>query len=208
MAVIEFFLKGGPIMWPILLCSIIALSIVIERIIFYVRLLPRSKAFVEQAFTDDRYQPDQLRKLVNENADLPLGRVFGAALSVKTDDESLFRLALEGAAKSEVPRLKRYISVLDTIVTLCPFLGLLGTVVGLINSFASLGLESEASAKGLEVAGGISEALIATASGMAVALVTLVFSSLFRVLARRQTTLMETAGTQLELRWRLATGGK
>ncbi|UFP93447.1 MotA/TolQ/ExbB proton channel family protein [Gloeobacter morelensis] len=204
MAVIDWFVRGGIVMWPMLLCSIIALAIIIERIIYYVRLLPRQKAFVEQAFATERFQPDQLRRLINENADIPLGRIFGSALSVRTDDETAFRLAIEGAAKTEIPKLKRFVSVLDTIVTLSPLLGLLGTVLGLINSFASLGLGTEASSKGLEVAGGISEALIATATGMMVALFTLIFASLFRALARRQIVLMETAGTQLELRWRMA----
>ncbi len=207
MQVITWFFKGGIVMYPMLFCSIIALAIIIERVLFWIKLLPRQKAFVEQAFADERWQPDQLRKLVNENTDIPLGRIFGAALAVKSDDETSFRLALEGAAKAEIPKLKRFVSVLDTIVTLSPLLGLLGTVIGLINSFASLGgNNSDSSAKGLEVAGGISEALIATASGMILALTTLVFASLFRALTRRQVTLMETAGTQLELRWRM--GGK
>ncbi|AGY57818.1 MotA/TolQ/ExbB proton channel family protein [Gloeobacter kilaueensis] len=206
MAVIEWFFRGGIVMYPMLLLSLISLAIIIERILYWTRLLPRQKAFVEQAFADERWQPEQLRKLINENADIPLGRIFGSALSIKTDDETAFRLALEGAAKGEIPKLKRFVSVLDTIVTLSPLLGLLGTVLGLINSFASLGLGTENSSKGLEVAGGISEALIATATGMIVALVTLIFASTFRALARRQVTLMETAGTQLELRWRMAGG--
>ena len=206
MAVIDWFVRGGIVMWPMLLCSIIALSIIIERLVYWVRLMPKQKAFVEQAFADERWQPDKLRNLINENPDVPLSRIFGAALSLKTQDETAFRLALEGAAKGEIPKLKRFVSVLDTIVTLSPLLGLLGTVIGLINSFASLGLDTGASSKGLEVAGGISEALIATATGMIVALSTLIFASLFRALARRQITLMETAGTQLELRWRAAGG--
>ncbi len=206
-AILTWFIEGGVVMWPMLLCSLIAIGISIERALFWSKLLPRSKAFVEQAFADERFQPDKLRQLVNANSDIPLGRIFGSALAVKSGDESAFRLALQGAAKAEIPILKRYVSILDTIVTLTPLLGLLGTVLGLINSFASLGLGSEASSKGLEVAGGISEALIATATGMMVALGTLIFSSLFRGLARRQITVMETAGTQLELRYRSAVAG-
>lgn len=206
MAVFDWFIRGGIVMWPMLLCSIIALSIIIERIVFWLKLLPRQKSFVEQAFAEERWQPDALRRLVNENSDIPLGRMFGAALSVKADDEGSFRLALEGAAKGEIPRLRRYVAILDTIVTLSPLLGLLGTVIGLINSFASLGLGTEASSRGLEVAGGISEALIATATGMIVALVTLIFASTFRGLARQQISVMETAGTELELRYRVAGG--
>lgn len=194
-------------MWPLLLCSLIALAITIERFIFWFNLIPKHKAFLEQAFSDERWQPERLAELVNQNSSLPLARIFGSGLALRTDDQATLHLALESTARAEVPGLRRSLSVLDTIVTLSPLLGLLGTVIGLINSFASMGLTTGAASKGLEVAGGISEALIATATGMVVALGTLIFASLFRALARRQMSLIETATSQLELRWRLASAG-
>lgn len=91
------------------------------------------------------------------------------------------------------------ITVFDTIVTLSPLLGLLGTVTGLIRSFASLNLGSVGDESALQVTGGISEALISTATGLMVAVFTLLFANIFRGFYRRQIAAIREYGTQLEV---------
>ena len=109
---------------------------------------------------------------------------------------------MESSAQAELPLLKRFSTVFETIISLAPLLGLLGTVLGLIRSFASLTLGSVGGKNTLEVTGGVSEALISTASGLGVAIVTLLFANSFRGLYLRQLAMIQEYGGQLELLYR------
>ena len=113
-----------------------------------------------------------------------------------------FRLALESEAQAEIPLLKRFQNIFDTIIGLAPLLGLLGTVLGLIGSFASLNIGDVGSTKTAGVTSGISEALVSTASGLVVAIITLFFANSFRGMYLRQIAWIQEYGGQLELLYR------
>ena len=113
-----------------------------------------------------------------------------------------FRLALESEAQAEIPLLKRFQNIFDTVISLSPLLGLLGTVLGLIASFASLNLGDVGGTQTSNVTGGISEALVSTAAGLIVAIFTLLFANTFRGLYQRQIALIQEYGGQLELLYR------
>ena len=167
---IELFLKGGPIMWPILAASIVALTVVIERLIFIVReafrrqpqvvgeILARTeKGDIEGAIDIGRRSQDFVARTLT----------YALVHRDKSVSEALLR-----AANWELKRFNRGLAILDTIITLAPLLGLLGTVTGMIHSFGLLGA-SELGAPAA-ITGGIAEALIATAFGLGVAITALI----------------------------------
>jgi biopolymer transport protein ExbB len=166
---IQYFIKGGWIMWPILATSLTAFSVIIERIIWWK---------TEKGKRDDE-------RLIKVYAAMEKGDLKVASGLARTSQDPILRViwhglnhyhsslegALQVAAAIELKRAGRFLVVMDTIVTLAPLLGLIGTVTGLMRSFFSLG-SAEISAEALT--GGIAEALIATACGLSIAVVCLI----------------------------------
>jgi biopolymer transport protein ExbB len=199
----NLFTAGGVVMWPLLLSSVVALGLIIERIRFWVKINNRQQRVVREVLNLYRQNNvvstiDTLRK----NADLPIARIFLTALELEEPNPEEFRLALESEAQAEIPLLKRFNTVFDTIIALAPLLGLLGTVLGLIGSFASLDIGNVGGSQTSNVTGGISEALVSTATGLVVAIFTLLFSNTFRGLYQRQMALIQEYGGELELLYR------
>jgi biopolymer transport protein ExbB len=139
---------------------------------------------------------------LEKSADLPMARIFLAALELDQATPDEFRLALESAAQAELPLLKRFNTVFETVISVAPLLGLLGTILGLISSFASLRVGDLGGTNSTGVTSGISEALISTAAGLIVAIFTLLFANMFRGLYLRQMALIQEYGGQLELLYR------
>jgi biopolymer transport protein ExbB len=139
---------------------------------------------------------------LKQNADLPIARIFLAALELEEPNPEEFRLALESEAQAEIPLLKRFNTMFETIISLAPLLGLLGTVLGLITSFASLNIGDVGGSRTGGVTSGISEALVSTATGLIVAIFTLLFANMFRGFYIRQIALIQEYGGQLELLYR------
>ncbi|HSI12366.1 MAG TPA: MotA/TolQ/ExbB proton channel family protein [Chthoniobacter sp.] len=166
---IQLFLKGGPIMWPILFTSIVALSVVSERLFFIIR---------ERLKRQPRVVGDILARV--ESGDFDGAARVGAGsqdfvaatlvYALENRDKSVSD-ALLRAANWELKRFNRGLAILDTVITVAPLLGLLGTVTGMIHSFSLLG-GSELGAPSA-ITGGIAEALIATAFGLGVAILSL-----------------------------------
>lgn len=191
----ELFVKGGPIMWPLLVTSIIALTVVIERVLFLVRtqkdrnpeLEEKIFAYCEQSRWNDAIE-------AGKGSRDYVVRVLVYGLEHR---EWSFSSALLQAAGQELKRFDRGISTLDTIITLAPLLGLLGTVTGMIRSFSLLGnRELEAPAA---ITGGIAEALIATAFGLSVAIVALIPFNFLNSKLEQARHEIEDASTRLEL---------
>lgn len=199
MLIIELFLAGGAVMFPLLGFSIVAIALIIERIVFWVRVNRRQRRVVRDVLRTYSHDFDAALLKLKQNADLPIARIFLEALEVNHFPPHAFRITLEGATQAELPTLRQFNTVFDTIITLSPLLGLLGTVTGLIRSFASLNLGSIGSENALQVTGGISEALVSTATGLIVAVFTLLFANLFRGLYRRQIAAIREYGSQLEV---------
>ncbi|MBW4573327.1 MAG: MotA/TolQ/ExbB proton channel family protein [Tolypothrix carrinoi HA7290-LM1] len=203
MGIVELFVAGGVVMFPLLAFSVAAIALIIERIRFWYRINQRQSRVVREVLNLYRLDNvvgalDKLRK----NADLPIGRMFLSALELEQPTPDEFRLALESEAQAEIPVLKRFNNIFETIISLAPLLGLLGTVLGLITSFASLNIGDVGGSKTGSVTAGISEALVSTASGLVVAIFTLMFANTFRGLYQRQIAFMQEYGGQLELLYR------
>jgi biopolymer transport protein ExbB len=191
----SIFQKGGIIMWPLLLTSLVALTVVIERIIFIIReRRHRRHEIVESILANvERGDVDAAIKSGQQTQDFVAKTlVYGL-----THRHQSFSNALLLAANQELKRFSQGLSTLDTIITLAPLLGLLGTVTGMIRAFGLLGTkELEAPTA---ITGGISEALIATAFGLLIAIIALIpFNYLNSRLedARHE---IEDAATYLEL---------
>lgn len=203
MGIQNIFTAGGVVMIPLLGFSILAVMLIIERITFWVRINKRQRRVVQEILTLYRRDNvvgaiDKLRK----NTDLPISRIFLTALELEQPNPEEFRLALESEAQAEIPLLKRFQNIFETIISLAPLLGLLGTVLGLISSFASLNIGDVGGTQAKGVTGGISEALVSTAFGLVVAIFTLLFANTFRGLYQRQIASIQEYGGQLELLYR------
>jgi biopolymer transport protein ExbB len=203
MGIDNLFKAGGIVMVPLLAFSVLALALIIERMVFWVRISQRQNRVVREVLNLYRLNNvvGALDKL-HQNTDLPMVRIFLAALELEDATPEDFRLALESEAQAEIPLLKRFQNIFDTIIGLAPLLGLLGTVLGLIASFASLNLGDVGGTKTAGVTAGISEALVSTASGLVVAIFTLLFANTFRGLYQRQIARIQEYGGQLELLYR------
>jgi len=203
MGIQNLFAAGGVVMWPLLAFSVLGGALIIERIRFWVRINKRQSRVVRDVL--NLYRLDNVvgaMDKLQKNADLPLARIFLAALELEEPNPEEFRLALESEAQAEIPVLKRFQNIFETIISLAPLLGLLGTVLGLITSFASLNIGDVGGSKTTNVTSGISEALVSTASGLIVAIFILLFANSFRGLYQRQIALIQEYGGQLELLYR------
>jgi len=190
-----FFIRGGPIMYPLLICSLISVTIIVERIIFWLSakkerepllisemLQLAEKGHYEKAVQRARGSRDYIARVLLEG--------------IVHRNYSLSQ-ALEMGAEEEVKRMRKNLTILDTIITLAPLLGILGTVTGIINSFHLLG------AAGLEsprvVTEGIAQALITTATGLAIAIMTLIPYNYFLSRIERTAREIEKFANSLEL---------
>lgn len=191
----EVFLAGGLVMWPLLLCSILSVALAIERAIFWSRIYRRQKQVAHDVLRF--YQLNNIVSAIDklkQNLDLPIARIFLRTLQLEEATPEEFCLALETEAKIEIPLLKRFNHIFDTIVGLAPLLGLQGTVFGLITTFASINIGNLAATNKAGLTAGISEDLIATSAGLLVGIITLTFSSIYRGLYQREVARIEEYG--------------
>ena len=197
--ILQLFRSGGVVMYPLLALSIYSLAIIFERSLFWLKISRQQDKVIKQLINLYRDDPDAANKMLQRHRDLPFARVFLVALSLERSTPQKFRLALESAAQAEIPILKRFSNSLETVISVAPLLGLLGTVLGLIISLSSLQLGDIESSQAAGVTGGIGEALTSTAAGLIVAIATLFFASIFRGLYLQQIALIQEVGGQLEL---------
>ena len=190
----EIFEKGGPIMWPLLVASILALGTVIERLFFLSsEKLRRDPKALDRFFTAVGNGDTEEAVRTAQGSKFYVLRALGYALSHR--ETSLASALLYSQAK-ELKRFQRGISILDTVITLAPLLGLLGTVTGMMGSFSLIG--GELSAPGA-ITGGIAEALIATAFGLGIAITALLPFNYLNTRIDQVRHEIESAATQLEL---------
>ncbi|MBI5425993.1 MAG: MotA/TolQ/ExbB proton channel family protein [Opitutae bacterium] len=163
----ELFKHGGPIMWPILLVSFLLITVAVERIIFIIREATRRQPEVVEKMLEkvETRDVDGAVELGKKSQDY-VARILVYALTHK---EHSLGNAFTRAANQELQRFSQGLPTLDTCITAAPLLGLLGTVTGMMNTFGALSGGDIASAAG-QITGGVAEALIATACGLAVAI--------------------------------------
>ena len=193
-SLIHIFKKGGPIMWPLLFASILALGTVIERIIFLFGEQRKRDPQAMETFFSAVGQGDTERAIcISKASGFYVVRALGYALSHR---ERSIASALLYAQEQELKRFRRGIPILDMVITLAPLLGLLGTVTGMMGSFSLIG--GELSTPGA-ITGGIAEALIATAFGLGIAITALIPFNLLNTRMEKARLEIESAATQLEL---------
>jgi biopolymer transport protein ExbB len=184
--------KGGIVMVPLLACSLVSLAVTIERFIFWAKTKSQKIAqdllgLVETGEFDKAIE-------LGKDSQHPIARVLVAGLAHRNPAPTK---AMEAAAQEQIPVLKSRLGVLDTIITLAPLLGLLGTVVGMIGSFDIM---SEAGmGQPHAVTGGVAEALIATATGLLIAILTLIPYNYFSARVEKELDAMEHFSSSLEL---------
>lgn len=203
MQISQFITNAGIVAWPLLMFSLLAIALVIERSAFWFKVLRRQNLVVQKVLKIYKTDAYTALSILQKNADLPIARIFLEALELEQPTPDEIRLALESAASAELPNLRRFNTIFDTIINVAPLLGLLGTVLGLITSFSSLNIGDVGGSSSAGVTGGISEALASTVLGLVVAIFTLVFSNMFRGFYKRQVALIQEYGGQLELLYRI-----
>jgi len=191
--VVELFIQGGPIMYPILVAAIAAVAVVGERIIWWlIHSRGRSSNVLAQVFSNLE-KGDMARALVVSagSKDPAVQMVHHGLKSYPASlSESMQVVAIDAVEKSG-----RFLPVMDTLITVAPLLGLLGTVTGIMGSFSSIGSSELAVEK---VTGGIGEALIATAAGLGIAILVLLPFNFFNRRTSKLSIELQKVGTNLE----------
>jgi biopolymer transport protein ExbB len=192
---IQIFLKGGPVMWPLLAVSLVTVTVVLERLLFAVReWLRRDAGAVTQIFSEAEHGRWEAAGQAGRGSRDFVAHVLTYGLEHRRVS---FSNALLEAAGRELQRFNRGISLLDTVVTLAPLMGLFGTVTGMIRAFGLLGA-SELGAP-TAITGGIAEALIATAFGLLIAMVALLPFNFLNARLEWARKEIENAAAHLEL---------
>ena len=198
MEITKLFVAGGIVMYPLLLASILVVTLAIERLYFWFKIGRRQQPLIRTVLELYQHRSPLVIDRLDRDRDLPIARIFHAAIALKNTTPDEFRLALESEAHQELPSLRRFNNIFDAVISLAPLLGLLGTILGLIESFSALKIGTGGSNNTPAIAG-IGMALIATASGLVVAIVASICANLFRGLYQRQLAQIQSATSQLEL---------
>jgi biopolymer transport protein ExbB len=191
----DLLIKGGPVMWPLLAASLVAVSVVIERLLFILLEKGKRNADAVEAVLKlaEKGRVDEARQLAEKSQDFVV-RAVGFALQ---HDHGSFANAMLRGARRELRRFSRGLSALDTIVTLAPLLGLLGTVTGMIHAFGLLGNQTLDTPTA--ITGGIAQALIATAFGLGIAITALIPFNYLNTQLENAREDIEEAATRLEM---------
>ena len=175
---LELIKAGGWLMVPLLLCSVIAMAIVAERFWTLQRKRIAPNGLVLQAWQWANESKLDKKKLQNLRDGSPLGRILAAGLVNRRHEREIMKESIEDVGRQVIHELERYLNTLGTIASIAPLLGLLGTVIGMIRVFAVITTQGVGDPSVL--AGGISQALITTATGLSIAIPSLMFYRYFR----------------------------
>ncbi|XHU96875.1 MAG: MotA/TolQ/ExbB proton channel family protein [cyanobacterium endosymbiont of Rhopalodia gibba] len=189
-------------MGPLLFLSVLVLSTIIERSWFWVRFLLKEGQILNRIMDTAAKNWDLVPKIAREYRNHPIGNYLYSPLRLTNPDPEVFHLALESAADDELALMRRGDKVLEAVIALSPLLGLLGTVLGLIGSLSSIQISDLGTASTAGVTLGIGEALISTAVGLIVAIVSLVFYRIFQALWFNQVRVFRKTGSELEVIYR------
>jgi biopolymer transport protein ExbB len=193
---VKYFEAGGPVMWPILITALVAVAVVGERSFWWFReSRKRDGRTLERLFAALENGDFREASNLSKGSEDPVIRMIWHGMN---HFHSSLQGALQVAAGVELQKAGRFLTVMDTLVTLAPLLGLLGTVSGIFRTFLSLGSQTVEGVTG-QITGGIGEALIATMCGLAIAIFSLIpFNYFTRKLAQLQFEL-ESAATNVEV---------
>jgi biopolymer transport protein ExbB len=194
--------KGGPAIWPLLFLSILSIGTIFERLWFWSKILKGERKTADQILEAARRDWDEATHLARQVTAQPMGRFLYTPLRLANKEPEIFRLALEASADEELNSMRRGHKVLEAVIAIAPLLGLLGTVLGLIQSLYGLNGNGGTAASLANVPNGIAAALISTAVGLIVAIFSLAFYRLFQGLLFHQSLIFRRTGNELELTYR------
>lgn len=193
---IDYIQKGGLLMWPILICSIISIAVFAERLFYLHRATIHIGEFLQGLA--NLIQRRNFAEALHECAGTPgpVARVIHAAIIRHDAPRAELREIVQEAGQLEVPKLERFLGVLATLAYLTPLLGLLGTVTGMIDAFGTLNANG-GYATVTELSGGIYKSLLTTAAGLVVATPTFVAYSYLSSRVNAMMHEMERAGIEV-----------
>ena len=192
---LEIFISGGPVMYPLLLCSIIVLTVIVERFYFWLKTdMHSNRTLVDEILELSRHgQWEQIKEKTTDIGDY-LVRILISGILHR---EFSMARAMEASANDEIKRMRQFMAILDTMITVAPLLGIFGTVIGIITSFEILGTS------GIEhpeaVTAGIAQALITTATGLGIAILTVFPFNYFNSRIENAALRIEKYATSLEI---------
>jgi biopolymer transport protein ExbB len=198
----EFIENCGPMFWPLLLLSILTLSVVIERAWFWSKILTHEREIAGRVLEAARRDWGAAAEIARKSVNQPIGRFLYAALELQNPQPDVFELALQASADEELAIMRRGDKILEAATTIAPLLGLLGTVLGLIRSLSNINIGDLGTEATKGVTFGISQSLYSTALGMFVAIISLAFYRLFQGFVSGQAKVFRQSGNDLELIYR------
>ncbi len=171
---LDIIIKGGPILWIIMLLSVLATAIIIERLLYFKKIkVDEEKLFLRIKGAVEKEHFDEALSICDTNVS-PLTGLMKVGINHRDQPDYIQKEVLKDAARQEIPQLERFLTPLGTIAHISPLLGLLGTVTGNIKSFGILGGGISMGDPSI-LAKGISEALITTAAGLIVSIPAVIF---------------------------------
>jgi biopolymer transport protein ExbB len=192
---IDLFVHGGPVMYPLLACSILVLTVVIERLFFWASVdFTRNRQLIEDVLELCRQGDwEAVRAKVSGSKDF-IVRVLVSGILHR---EFSMTKAMEATAAEEIRNMRRYMGVLDTMITVAPLLGIFGTVIGIIGSFEALSIAGIGEPQA--VTAGIAQALITTAAGLGIAILSVFPYNYFNSKVEKAVLNIEKYATSLEI---------
>jgi biopolymer transport protein ExbB len=191
----EYFLRGGPVMWPLLACSLVSLTVVIERMLFWMTTNRRSNEpllnEVMSLCESGNWEAIRLKTMGTKDYALKI-----IVTGILHRDFSMTK-AMESAAADQIKRMRQFMGVLDTMITVAPLLGIFGTVTGIVQSFDAMGTTGVE--RPAQVTAGIAEALITTVAGLGIAIPSVILYNFFDGLCERAALRIEKYATSLEI---------
>ena len=176
MSLWQVFLAGGPVMWPILICSVFASAIILEKFWYLHKIKIDTQEFLSNIL--DKMKRHEIKEALKicDSTDSPVSHILKAGILKYDRTRDQIKEAIEDASLYEIPKLEKNLSILATIAHICPLLGLLGTVTGMIRCFQTIQAKATAfnPVSPGDLAGGIWEALLTTVAGLIVAIPTFV----------------------------------
>ena len=192
---IDLFFRGGPVMYPLLACSLLVLTVIIERLLFWTTVgLSRNRQLIEDVLELCRQGNwEAVRTKVSGSKDF----VIKVLVSGILHREFSMTKAMEATAAEEIRNMRRYMGVLDTMITVAPLLGIFGTVIGIIASFEALSTAGIGQPQA--VTAGIAQALITTAAGLGIAILSVFPYNYFNSRVEKAVLNIEKYATSLEI---------
>ncbi len=192
---LELFKAGGWLMIPLFICSVISIGIIAERFWSLQKKRIAPGELVTQIWQWLQYKQVDEQRIKALQANSPLGQVLAAGLINRNSSRDITKESIQDVGRHVTVAMERYLNTLGTIAAISPLIGLLGTVIGMIKVFAVITAEGVGNPETL--AGGISEALITTATGLVVAIPSLIFYRYFRGKISKLVVGMEEQAMQL-----------